>query len=296
LREAGRNIDQAALVIAPKILLAVDPLGPAASAAHQREHDESLVAQPVRLGRERPGDELIPAGVGSVREDRERRRTSPGRPVQRRFERDRPCAIRRPHNEVRDRHAFAGPRPFRRSVARGEACRVIADQRSGYDALPCESRRVEQPVRTVEPELRVAEPTDSQRIARGGQYAAGDLRLTARPFAIQIVERRVAMRENDVRPPVGLHALDHDYIPDALAEAPDPRAVKTRNLGRHVGRRHLDVELVRQRDDGLGIDRQGLCLRVVHRNQEQDRECNQNSRHVSPEAHAKSPPARDAAI
>jgi len=59
-------------VIAPEIVFTVDPLGAAESAPHQRQHCKSVVTQPMRLGRERPGPEFIAAGVGSVGEDRER--------------------------------------------------------------------------------------------------------------------------------------------------------------------------------------------------------------------------------
>ena len=47
------------------------------------------------------------------------------------------------------------------------------------------------------------------------------------------------MRENHIRTPVGLYALDHQDSPDVVAPSSDPRAVKARDLGRHVGRRCL---------------------------------------------------------
>ncbi len=53
--------------------------------------------------------------------------------------------------------------------------------------------------------------------------------------------------------PVGRDALDYENMSVVLPGS-DPRALKAGNLGRHVGRRHLHIELVRQRDYGLRID------------------------------------------
>jgi hypothetical protein len=71
--------------------------------------------------------------------------------------------------------------------------------------------------------------------------------------------------------PVGPYALDHKDMPVVVAPSPDPSAVKAGNLGRHVGRRRLDIELVRQGDDGLRIDSDRLSLSDVHRTQEYHR-------------------------
>ena len=75
--------------------------------------------------------------------------------------------------------------------------------------------------------------------------------LSAPPFAIYAVEGRVRLGEDQIRMPVSPDALDHEDMP-VVVPGPDPRALKAGDLGRHVGRRRLHVEPVRQRDDGLG--------------------------------------------
>jgi hypothetical protein len=155
------------------------------------------------FGRERPGPQLIPADVGSVGKDRERRRPRAGRRIERRFELDRPYAIGCPNREVRNPHALAGPRPFDRSITGSKACRVGADQRSGGYAAGFQGRRQVQPFRTVEAVSKGAK-------SRHGQHAVGDGCFVPPPFSIHVVERRVRVCENHVRMPIWSDALDHE--------------------------------------------------------------------------------------
>ena len=113
-------------------------------------------------------------------------------------------------------------------------------------------RRLVQPVRTLEREPQCHGCGGENR--GEGQHAIGDRRLAPKPFAIHAVIGRVRVCENHVRMPVGPYALDHEDMPVVVAPGPDPRAVKAGNLGRHIRRRHFDVELVRKRYDGLRID------------------------------------------
>src|SRR5581483_2124479 len=98
-----------AIMVPAEILLAIDTLGAAAATPHERQHGKAVVAQPVRLGRKRPGAQLITADIGAVGEDRERRRARSRWWVVGRLHPDRPAAIGRAKGEMRDPDPLARP-------------------------------------------------------------------------------------------------------------------------------------------------------------------------------------------
>src|SRR3954464_7931328 len=153
-----------------------------------------------------------------------------------------------------------------------------ADQCSGSDALRSVGCGLVQPVRTIEHKSQ-RHGCDGEGGVEG-KHAVGDRRLAPKPFAIHVVISWVRVRENHIRVPVGPYALDHEDMPVVVAPSPDPRAMKTGNLGRHVGRRDLDIELVRQGDDRLRIDSYRLGLSDVHRTHEYHRNYRQKVAHV----------------
>src|SRR5260370_14866512 len=87
--------------------------------------------------------------------------------------------------------------------------------------------------------------------------------------------------------PIGRDAIDHENM-SVVVPGSDPCALKAGNLGRHVRRRHLHIELVRQWDDRFRIDGERLGLNVVRPTHEYHPNYHQQVAHVPPEAQSKS--------